>query len=165
MNLVFATTQQDYVDIKNAIKKLTDPRLPIETKKCVWIRTNKRLGDNTHPFTVIDNRQGQCLVEDFYTLDGAMMFALDIRCTTENQAKWDKLGQLAREINPDGSIMNDDGDIRVARSSKVVSGIDWGKVEGDEPVVIQLDPLTKSFSVLAEGCDEVRKYNTKRSST
>ena len=56
------------------------------------------------PYVVVDNRDGQCFVEDFSTLDGAMQYVLDIRMTHEDQMEWDKEGMI-KQI---GGFFNDE---------------------------------------------------------
>jgi hypothetical protein len=56
--------------------------------------------DNKHsyqaglPFTVIDNRVGECFVEGFATLDGAMLYLCDCHTTCEHQIDWDHDGSV-----------------------------------------------------------------------
>ena len=43
---------------------------------------------------MVDNTQGDCFVEEFDTLDGAMLYAAGIYLTSENQSNWDYMGAL-----------------------------------------------------------------------
>lgn len=45
-------------------------------------------------WTVVDNRGHQAFSEDFATLDGAMVYASDIRTTCEHQEDWDRDGMF-----------------------------------------------------------------------
>ena len=46
------------------------------------------------PFTVVDNREGECFVEGFATLDGAILYICDCHMTCENQNEWDYYGAV-----------------------------------------------------------------------
>ena len=46
------------------------------------------------PFTVVDNREGECFVEGFATLDGAILYICDCHMTCENQDEWDRFGAV-----------------------------------------------------------------------
>ena len=46
------------------------------------------------PFTVVDNRDGECFVEGFATLDGAMLYICDCHTTCEDQESWDYMGAV-----------------------------------------------------------------------
>lgn len=46
------------------------------------------------PFTVVDNREGECFVEGFTTLDGAILYICDCHMTCENQDEWDYYGAV-----------------------------------------------------------------------
>jgi hypothetical protein len=46
------------------------------------------------PFTVVDNREGECFVEGFSTLDGAILYICDCYITCENQEDWDYMGAV-----------------------------------------------------------------------
>ena len=45
-------------------------------------------------FTVVDNRDGECLVEEFATLDGAMLYLCDTYDTAEGSDAWDYAGAV-----------------------------------------------------------------------
>lgn len=47
-------------------------------------------------FWVCDNRNGECYYEEFETIDGAILYATDIRITTNKQHQWDVPGMLTR---------------------------------------------------------------------
>lgn len=46
------------------------------------------------PFMVVDNREGECFVEGFSTLDGAMLYICDCYTTCEDQVQWDYMGAV-----------------------------------------------------------------------
>lgn len=46
------------------------------------------------PFTVVDNRGGECFVEGFATLDGAILYICDCHITCEYQYEWDYTGAV-----------------------------------------------------------------------
>jgi hypothetical protein len=46
------------------------------------------------PFTVVDNREGECFVEGFSTLDGAILYICDCHMTCEDQEDWDYYGSV-----------------------------------------------------------------------
>lgn len=46
------------------------------------------------PFMVVDNREGECFVEGFATLDGAMLYICDCYTTCEDQVQWDYMGAV-----------------------------------------------------------------------
>lgn len=56
-----------------------------------WLKFEK---GNSLPYIVVDNRDGQCFVEDFATLDGALQYLLDIHMTHEDQEDWDVNGRV-----------------------------------------------------------------------
>ena len=63
--------------------------------KKVWVDVvDGGRGVNCPAFLVVDNSDGQCFVEEFETLDGAMLYASGIKLTTENQEDWDYMGAL-----------------------------------------------------------------------
>lgn len=57
-----------------------------------WIYIDKNLG--ALPFVVVDNREGECFVEEFGSLDGAMLYACDVYLTGEYQESWDYPGAV-----------------------------------------------------------------------
>lgn len=46
------------------------------------------------PFVVVDNREGECFVEQFESLDGAIFYACDVYLTGEHQESWDYPGAV-----------------------------------------------------------------------
>lgn len=46
-------------------------------------------------FVVVDNRDGDCFVEAFKTLDGALLYLCDVHMTTEGQDEWDRVGAVS----------------------------------------------------------------------
>lgn len=60
--------------------------------------------DERMPFVVVDNREGECFMEQFATLDGAMMYACDVYLTGEHQESWDYPGS----VKDRGNLRRDD---------------------------------------------------------
>lgn len=60
----------------------------------VWLDMSPRSSGDELQFVVVDNREGECFCEDFATLDGAMLYATDVKTTSEYQAEWDYMGSL-----------------------------------------------------------------------
>lgn len=50
--------------------------------------------DERMPFVVVDNRDGECFVEQFESLDGAIFYACDVYLTGEHQDSWDYPGAV-----------------------------------------------------------------------
>lgn len=61
-------------------------------KQWLWFSDVK--GDERAPFVVVDNRDGECFVEQFATLDGAMLYICDCHTTCEDQEGWDYFGAV-----------------------------------------------------------------------
>lgn len=57
-----------------------------------WLYFN---GSREEPFEVVDNRSGDCFVETFETLDGALLYLCDVHMTTERQDEWDRVGAVS----------------------------------------------------------------------
>ena len=60
--------------------------------------------DHEMPFVVVDNREGECFVLHFKSLDGAMLFARELYLTGELQETWDYPGA----VKDHGGLMNYD---------------------------------------------------------
>lgn len=60
----------------------------------VWVDLVNPGGRTSSPFVVVDNRDGNCWVEEFKTLDGALLYATDCKITAEGQGDWDYMGAL-----------------------------------------------------------------------
>lgn len=60
--------------------------------KKVWVDLVSQ--DGSSLFIVVDNQDSNCLVEEFQTLDGALLYATDCKLTTEDQEDWDYMGAL-----------------------------------------------------------------------
>lgn len=67
-----------------------------EYPRKVWIfmEPTESLVCGNMNFVVVDNREGECYVEDFETLDGAMLYACDVHLTCEDQESWDYPGAV-----------------------------------------------------------------------
>lgn len=59
-----------------------------------WLWFSDMKGDERAPFVVVDNREGECFVEQFATLDGAMLYICDCYMTCEHQYDWDYTGSV-----------------------------------------------------------------------
>lgn len=62
-------------------------------------------------FVVVDNRSGDCFVETFKTLDGAMLYLCDVHTTPEGQEDWDVAGAVSAA---GGLYDKEDSSVRVA---------------------------------------------------
>lgn len=62
--------------------------------KKVWVDLVLPSGGTPSLFMVVDNRDGNCWVEAFETLDGALLYATDCKMTAEGQEDWDCMGAL-----------------------------------------------------------------------
>ena len=74
--------------------KISKKEFKERTPRKVWLEVE----DWSRPgpcFMVCDNRDGECLVEEFFTLDGAILWASDVYTSTEKADEWDKVGQVA----------------------------------------------------------------------
>ena len=60
----------------------------------VFLFISDLCGDESAPFVVVDNRGGECFVEQFATLDGAILYACDVYMTCELQDSWDYAGSV-----------------------------------------------------------------------
>jgi len=110
-------TLNDYADLKVSRKEFHE-----KYPRKVWIDT-EACSDNCRDilqFLMVDNREGDCFVESFDTLDGAILYATGVYMTTEHQEDWDYMGAV-----------KDGGDIlpRLNRSARSVT------VEGDHIVI------------------------------
>lgn len=66
------------------------------------------------PFTVVDNRDGECFVEGFCTLDGALLYLCDCHLTTEWQEEWDVHGAVRKH---GGFCAKEESSIRLGRGN------------------------------------------------
>ena len=83
----------------------------------VWVEFSESNAGGRMPFIVVDNRDGNCYVEDFATLDGAMLYACDCHMTCELQDGWDYMGAVKdrggldlRKINDNSKEANNEKD-------------------------------------------------------
>jgi len=98
----FAITQEDY----DAVHDMLDhPERDSELKGSVWILTGRVRTHGKPVFTVVDARDSEPYTEDFLTLDGAIMYAVDRKVTTEDQGEWDYTGALADGLDAEGRIV------------------------------------------------------------
>ena len=63
-------------------------------KQWLMFEDEKAAHQPGYPFTVVDNRDGECFVEGFSTLDGAMLYLCDCHFTCEHQDDWDRHGAV-----------------------------------------------------------------------
>ena len=54
-------------------------------------------GKSIKPFVVCDNRDGECFIEAFSSLDGAMLYASGVYPTAVDANKWDYEGAANKE--------------------------------------------------------------------
>lgn len=69
-----------------------DDRNKYPRKQWLWFSDIK--GGEHAPFVVVDNRDGECFVEQFATPDGAMLYICDCHLTCEDQKNWDYFGAV-----------------------------------------------------------------------
>ena len=99
MEITLVTEKWEREEYKKAIDAYWDKNISSEEKdkipKKVWVDlVDDVRGVKCHPFLVVDNTQGQCFVEEFETLDGAMLYAGGIKLVPDNQSDWDYMGAL-----------------------------------------------------------------------
>lgn len=63
-------------------------------KQWLMVENEKAAQQTGYPFTVVDNREGECFVEGFMTLDGALLYLCDCYITCEGQEDWDYHGSV-----------------------------------------------------------------------
>ena len=63
-------------------------------KQWLMVEDEKAAQQSGYPFTVVDNREGECFVEGFSTLDGAILYLCDCHITCEDQESWDYHGAV-----------------------------------------------------------------------
>lgn len=59
-----------------------------------WLDVEVNPQTDVASFIVVDNRSGDCFVESFDTLDGAMLYLCDIHTTCSGQHEWDYPGAV-----------------------------------------------------------------------
>ena len=102
MELTIITTEaerREMRDTLNAYASYIDGDTPKEVflhdfPRKVWVDTEECTKGSHLPFTVVDNREGECFCEDFATLDGALLYATDVYTTPEHQETWDYMGAV-----------------------------------------------------------------------
>ena len=99
MEITLVTNKWEREEYKKAINAYCDEDISSEEKdkipKKVWVDlVEDGHGGKRSTFVVVDNTQGDCFVEEFDTLDGAMLYAAGIYLTSENQSNWDYMGAL-----------------------------------------------------------------------
>lgn len=68
-----------------------------------WLFVDEDYGEKT-PFVVVDNRSGECFVETFESLDGAILYACDVYVSCAHQDSWDYPGA----VKDRGNLTGDD---------------------------------------------------------
>lgn len=63
-------------------------------KQWLMVEDEKAAQQTGYPFTVVDNRGGECFVEGFMTIDGALLYLCDCHTTCEGQDNWDYYGSV-----------------------------------------------------------------------
>lgn len=101
VNLSFCITEDDYEEAHKAID------CPEKAEEKIWILPGRRAWKGSTLVTVIDNRSHEAFTEDFNTLDGALLYALDVHCTTDDQEGWDYLGALLDGLDNDGHVVQE----------------------------------------------------------
>lgn len=99
MEITLVTNKQEREEYKKAIDTYCNEKVSSDEKdklpKKVWVDlVNDGRGVKGPPFVVVDNTQGNCFIEEFETLDGAILYAAGIYLTPENQSDWDYMGAL-----------------------------------------------------------------------
>ena len=101
MDITFVTTETERNEYKHAIEECDTPKHMQKAKRKVWVDLKVagrgEVGQGTPRYLVVDNREGDAWTEDFDTLDGAMMYALDHKLTSLHQHLWDVEGRMKKE--------------------------------------------------------------------
>ena len=101
MEITIVTTEGE----REEYKKIVDARCAFVSNeitreqwesfpKKVWVDLVHPFGSTSSSFIVVDNRDGNCWVEEFNTLDGALLYATDCKITAEGKEDWDYMGAL-----------------------------------------------------------------------
>ena len=101
MEITIVTTEEEREEYKKTIdarcafvsNEITREQWNSFPKK-VWVDLAHPFGITSPSFLVVDNRDSNCWVEEFKTLDGALLYATDSKLTTEGQGDWDYMGAL-----------------------------------------------------------------------
>ena len=103
MNITVAIQEYEMDEVKRVLKGHAS-MISGDISRYEWLKDEVRYprktwlyldaGEGRMPFVVMDNRDGQCLVEQFETLDGAMFYACDVYLTGEHQDTWDYPGAV-----------------------------------------------------------------------
>jgi hypothetical protein len=99
MEITIVTTEEEREEYKKTLdarcafisNKITREQWENFPKK-VWVDLVNQYGSTL--FIVVDNQDSNCFVEEFQTLDGALLYATDCKLTTEDQEDWDYMGAL-----------------------------------------------------------------------
>lgn len=121
MELTIVTTQAERDKMKATLDAyadlpgngMTKEEFKARYPRKVWLDTeecsNRRKFPDLLPFLVVDNRDGECFVEGFETLDGALLYATDVHTTTERQSEWDYKGAVEEGGDLVRRLEEDDG--------------------------------------------------------
>ena len=109
------------------------------------------------PFVVVDNREGECFVEGFATLDGAILYICDCHMTCEDQEDWDFLGAVR-----DNGGVDEKGDNNgyVIKCPIGISGTSF--VFGYVKKIVE-NKYVRTDDVFTENIDEALKFRSRMS--
>ena len=101
MEITIVTTEEEREEYNKTLdarcdfvsNKITREQWEGSPKK-VWVDLVNPDGRTSSPFIVVDNQDGNCWVEEFETLDGALLYATNCKLTPEDQEDWDYMGAL-----------------------------------------------------------------------
>ena len=106
MEVTIVTTSAEREEMKRTLdayadlvgNEMTKEEFKARYPRKVWLDTEEcsshRKSPDLLPFLVVDNREGECFVEGFATLDGAILYATDVYMTPEHQEDWDYMGAV-----------------------------------------------------------------------
>lgn len=101
MEIIIVTTERErdeYLKVIDAYGQVSCGSMTNEEydklPRKVWVDLVNPDGRTSSPFIVVDNQDGNCWVEEFETLDGALLYATNTKLTTEGQEDWDYMGAL-----------------------------------------------------------------------
>ena len=120
-----------------------------------WLWFSDVRDDEATPFVVVDNRDGQCFIEDFATLDGALLYLCDCHMTCEHQDDWDYMGAVKDRGGFD--IKDDEPPKKFVIKAPI--GVDkYGFVFGYAKAII---PHGKSEEVFTENIDDAVMFDNR----
>lgn len=93
MELVFVTDKFDRTEYQQAIEDYASGRRDQIPRK-VWVDYIEDRDSLVGTFVVVDNSTGDCWVEEFESLDGAVLYATQVRSIPEKDTEWDYPGAV-----------------------------------------------------------------------